>query len=485
MKTKPDVVLSVVYSARIKCILALLRCVNPHATEDTELTKCSAALDEASTVYGPASAAEVCSALAELLRIVALLVQWRRAILDAVADHDRFLRAANARCSLWLNAYGEKETARPLISVATAIQAIRSFEDVGSVCRLLASVPLPVGVFAAPERASRAWIPPSTAENSEAELSVAFLQFSIDGVLAGELEYLSPCEAHDLELEVRVSRWPDDAELLRLSPISIEAPSTYDFPVFEFLRPTGNPPFKLRQRGRSVIKIAQSLRALPFEFKYSAEFLPNTAEQPIAVVGQRSLCIEGIDVRSAPLTGYQHIDRKLLRLRDSLRSKSLINRDDLTDVMTILKPLANLAGRAVQDAEFKGNIPEADFQVLLRRELRTHGEVSSELEEHAHAAGGITDLSFRGIAIELKAVTTKRLTLKDCEKFVDQTVAYAVAKGRRIAVLCILDCSPKTTPAYPPEEGIDILERPTPTGAIYVATVLIQGNLPRPSDLSR
>ncbi|MGZ5120878.1 MAG: hypothetical protein ACXWCK_32835, partial [Burkholderiales bacterium] len=136
------------------------------------------------------------------------------------------------------------------------------------------------------------------------------------------------------------------------------------------------------------------------------------------------------------------------------------------------------------DAIFKGAWPEAKFQASIRDELRRQPHIASELEEHPDAGGGVTDLSFRGIRIELKA-EARPVTMQDCEQFADQTISYVVSTGKRVGILCVLDSSPKQAPPYPAEQGIDILLRRPSNQTVCIVTVLMQGNLARPSDLSR
>ncbi len=57
--------------------------------------------------------------------------------------------------------------------------------------------------------------------------------------------------------------------------------------------------------------------------------------------------------------------------------------------------IGNIAGQSMQDNLFKGAWTEDDFQDEMRRLLRTQPTIGSELEEHPHVSGGITDLSFR------------------------------------------------------------------------------------------
>jgi hypothetical protein len=481
-------VLSRAFPARISAAEALVQAVQTRTSNAAQLREAASELDGAGPLYGRASTAAVYAAFAELLRTVAMLVEWRAAVLSAETDADRFLRGAKERHRLWLTEYGAAESAARLVEASAGVDTACSIDNVGSVCRSIACTPLPIGVFANEYLVSRL---PSRKDqeneekNEPPELAIAFLRFVIDGVPADETHFLTPGEAHDLEIEVRVSRWPDNADGLSLSPVTIEPKSNYDFPVFQFTRPAGDPPFRMQQRGRAVLKAPQSLQARPFEFRYTASFSPVAAEQPVAVVGQRTLRIEGFDLGRAPITGYAGIDRKLLQVRDQLRTQPLITAADLDNVLKVLTPICSLAGRALQDALFRRTCSEAHFQADVRNDLRRSPLIASELEEHPNAAGGITDLSFHGIRIELKFEAVNNLSVTDCERFADQTVSYVVGTGKRVGILCVLDNSPKQSPPFPAEEGIEVLMRPTQSSEVCIVTILIQGNLARPSDLSR
>jgi hypothetical protein len=184
------------------------------------------------------------------------------------------------------------------------------------------------------------------------------------------------------------------------------------------------------------------------------------------------------------MTGYQEIDEKLLRIRDQLR-RLLIPPEDVKNTLLVLRCLGNLAGRAVQDALFKGTSGEASFQIQCRDELRRAPYIGEELEEHPASSGGITDLSFRRIRIELKYSKEAPLAVEDCTRFLGQTAMYATGSGKRVGILCVLDNSPKPGGPFPVSDGIEILEHPVQSSSVYVATVLIQGDLPPPSALSR
>src|SRR3546814_5616863 len=144
------------------------------------------------------------------------------------------------------------------------------------------------------------------------------------------------------------------------------------------------------------------MHARPFEFKYTAECIPVRGDQPVAVVGHRTLIVDGADASKLQVCGYPGLDQALYALRDTLRRRPGVPQSESADALLVLGALCNLAGRAVQDAEFKGWWDEAAFHRNVRAEMRRHPLLGAELDEHAHAAGGITDLSLHGMPIELK-----------------------------------------------------------------------------------
>lgn len=423
--------------------------------------------------------------MGSVLRIVDSLTQWHSAVLDAQIDADRFLRSARERYAMWTGEYGLSEETRTLVTAAAAIGRVTQIVDVITVASALSVVPLPIGVFAQFQRPPWAGKLEPHEERPEelVELTVAFLKFQIDGNPAADVHHVPPREVHDLQIEVRVSRWPEGKRELRLTPVSVEPKSTYDFPEFVFRRPDGTAPFTLRQNGRAVLHLPQGMHSRPFEFKYTAEFLPEKGEQPVAIVGHRTLMLDGTDLDKLQICGYRTLDRRLFHVRDYLRTRSGVPQDEGADALLVLTPLCGLAGRAVQDAEFKGVWTEARFQECVRAELRRSPLIGEHLDEHAHAAGGITDLSLRGMPIELKVHGTLITSTDDCAPYFAQTASYAVAKSKRTVILCVLDTSEKSTSPQSLERLLGISYHDE--SGVWICILVIQGNLTRPSDLSR
>jgi hypothetical protein len=452
----------------------------PHALNDLAIE-----LDELSLQLSSPAAAKAYGAMGSVLRIVDALTLWRSAVLDAQVDADRFLRSARERYSMWTDEYGQAEETRTLIAAADAIGRVTQIADVMKVTDALSVVPLPIGVFAQVQRPPwAAKLEPHEEKPEElVELTVAFLKFQIDDQPAKDVHHVPPREVHDLQIEVRVSRWPEGKHELRLTPVSVEPKSTYDFPEFVFRRPDGPAPFTLRQNGRAVLHLPQGMHSRPFEFKYTAEFLPEKGEQPVAIVGHRTLMLDGTDLDKLQICGYRTLDRRLFQVRDYLRTRRGVPQDEGADALLVLTPLCGLAGRAVQDAEFKGVWTEARFQEYVRAELRRSPLIGEHLDEHAHAAGGITDLSLRGMPIELKVHGTLIASTDDCAPYLAQTTSYAVAKSKRTAILCVLDTSEKSTSPQSPERLLGVSCHSE--SGVWICILVIQGNLARPSDLSR
>ncbi|AXW09566.1 hypothetical protein GO281_04692 [Ralstonia solanacearum] len=466
-------------------VVEALWTISKDETSNHDLKKIALDLDSLSLGFSSTAAANAYAALAGLVRIIDALAHWRVAVLEALPEADRFLRSARERYALWSTEYSEQPAASNLLVAAEAIPTLTSIAGVAPIARAVALTPLPLGVFEATKLPS--WLPKrdkSDPPQEEAvDLTVAFLKFQVDGLPAVELQHLSPGVVHDLEIEVRVSRWPSEQGELKLTPISVEPKSTYDFPAFRFAKPAGEAPYVMHQRGRAVVHLPQGMHARPFEFKYTAEFLPEQEEQPVAVVGHRTLLIEGTDIANFQVCGYPPLDRKLFEIRDTLRRRGGVAQEETADALLLLGPLCNLAGRAVQDAEFQGRWSEADFQTSVRSELRRNPLIGSHLDEHAHGGGGITDLSLRGLPIELKAQDSLITNVDECEKYFAQTASYAVAKGKRTAILCVLDSSPKSTAPRTLDSLLNL--RVHDDSGVAICVLVVQGNLAKPSALSR
>jgi hypothetical protein len=472
------------FSARVEAVNALREAALGRARSHGRLYTAAQGLRSVANLYGVAVNSNIYAAFADLVQIVGLAVEWRDSVINAQSDASRFVTAVHERAKSWLDANKQYELLTGLSAVASKLETVQQVADVAKLAAEAATVPLPIGLYAEPDHSLRAHSDAS-GEEKPAKLTVAFVKFTVDGMPLEEIHFLSPGELHDLDIEVRASRWPSGATGLVIEPVTIELISTYQMPVFSIPATTGEGPYQLHQSGRAILNVPHHMNARPYEFKYVAKFVPQSVEQPVDVVGQRTLLLEGIDLVRNPITGYANLDRKLMEVRNRLRQTPGIAQQELLNAITLAATIANYAGQVVQDNLFNSIVSESEFQKRIRSFPRSQPKIGCNLEEHPRAAGGITDLSFRGIRLELKSESDKLLSLADCLKFVGQTASYAVATGKRLAVLCVLYCSKKSCAPFPMEDGLSILVDQHGSSTTFVITILLQGNLAVPSSLSR
>lgn len=396
-----NIVLAQAYPSRIAAIEAIA--VYPDTAGGDELRARAEDVSSAAQLFGSTAAARDWQAFAFSLKILGLLADWSEAVHNAAVDADRFLRASRLQYRSF--AADDNHSAYGLALVA-ALAPINDDLDVSSVPTLRGAVAqreMPIAIFGIKKRNFGPLTVNEQPAKSE-DIAVAFLEFMIDGKPADTVHNLITGQVHDLDLTVRVSRWPEYAERLVISPVSIEPLSTWDFPLFEFLKPNCPPPYVFQRQGRMALHASQGFNARPLEFRYSAEFQPQPkCNESIVLAGQRTLRLDGTDTSRHPLTGYSELDKKIIQLREKLRLEPLISEALVRDMLTLLAPVANLMGQSVQDKRYPKVIDEAMFQADFQAFLRSNAAIGSELEVQSEITGGKVDLSFRGIKIELKS----------------------------------------------------------------------------------
>src|SRR6202020_71087 len=93
---------------------------------------------------------------------------------------------------------------------------------------------------------------------------------------------------------------------------------------------------------------------------------------------------------------------KVLEIRNEVRRMPAVSDTEINYFLTLLTAVGRVAGESLQDNLFHAQYSEAKFQEEMKKLLRRDPQIGSNLEEHPRAAGGITDLSFNRIRLELK-----------------------------------------------------------------------------------
>jgi hypothetical protein len=420
------------------------------------------------------------SLYAGLIECASRLFSWSIAVRACEADADRYLRGAKVLAQDTVSA-AQSELQEPFSTCFGLIDQVTAVADVGPFIKSVLSIPLPIS-YPVENRKFRHASPSSTDKKPQRPV-VAFTSFSVNGTRFQKDHLLHLDIVYDLEVEIGLSEWPQSEQELRLEPLSVEPGDSYDLPIFSFTKPAGVGPFSLRATKRMVLKRATSFLARPLEFSYRARFLADTE---VTTEGQRHLSVRCFDPKREPQSGYEQVDLKLIEIRDQARLVSGINDSDLNNLLILMGAVGGLAGQALQDNLFHGLWSEQEFQSELKRLLRLRPTVGAELEEHPHVSGGITDLSFRHIRLELKVVHGHRVTRDDLLKFLPQVSQYVAGSDKRFGMLCVLDSSPKdTAPGLVADDiSYEVVMAPSGKGLpIGIGVVVIRGNLAAPSSL--
>lgn len=490
MRSKPSFeIFRQAFSSRAKAATALAGALAPSQHDLEHLKEASLELESILADVGQGDVEDQYRAYHTAIAIFVLLAEWKNAIRSAEADAQRFLSSAKLK-AFEVDKSSSFSTDERLTSFLEQVAGLGRVEELLALQEHLTHWPLPLLFFANIQEHRFGGIPsPLRSDNPEEpeklETTVAFLKFDIDGEPAKQWNYLNPGTSYDLTIEVRVSNWPTGAKVLSLTPVTIDIRERDWLPSFRFEKPEGKGPFTLTGTGRAILEVAHSFGSRPYEFLYAAEFDSTSNCKDVAIVGHRRLLLEGSDVESNPLTGFSNVDRHLLRVRDKLRTFPGLQANDVANTMVVLGGLGNIAAQALKGGLFGAGTSEKNFQNKATEMLRNRSDIGEHLHGHSEAAGGITDLVFKDIPIELKVENSKVLFPKDFSKYFDQTTAYAIGLGKRIGVLSVLESSPKAAPVGAVEDDIDFFIHQTGKSTIAIVVVVIRGGFPKPSSYSR
>jgi hypothetical protein len=477
------------FSSRIEVAASLKGALKSSPDDFERLKKACLDLETTISEYGLGNVEDQYRAYHTAIAIFVLLAEWKHAIRSAEPDAQRFLSSAKLKASEIDKSLSFAADER-LNTFLDKVEDLKSVDGLAAIQDHLKRWTLPLLLFAnlRDQGFGGSRLPGfigSSEEPEKLETTVAFLKFNIDGEPANHWNYLKPGTSYDLTIEVRVSNWPKSARVLLLTPVTIDIREQNWLPSFRFEKPEGGGPFILTGTGRAVLEVAHSFGSRPYEFLYAAEFDDTSTCRDVAIVGHRKLLLEGSDVTSNPLTGFSNVDRYLLRVRNKLRTFPGLHSDDVANTMIILGGLGNIAAQALKGGLFAAGTSEAQFQDKATEMLRNRSDIGEHLQGHPEAAGGITDLTFRDIPIELKVENKKVLFPKDFSNFFDQTAAYAIGLGKRIGVLSVLESSPKSAPIGVIEDDIEVFRHQTGQSSVVIVVVVVRGGFPKPSTYSR
>lgn len=295
---------------------------------------------------------------------------------------------------------------------------------------------------------------------------------------------------------VRGLIWPNDAVRLRLDLLTTCLTSA--FSVSEF---TLDPPryiddneYHGELEGQITFNIGQSslLDDLVFTVRGAFEFSDGQFQE-IPVIGHSELRLRVTNEERHPLiTGNRRLDRHIEELVTKLLRDCPRVREELHDLLEMLQALTRLLATYAQEAIYKGrnDVSESEFQKTVLRDLRF--VLGQGVQEHPSQAGGITDIRYRGVILELKVEKENGDRGYISTKYSSQSVQYAGVESRQVSILLVLDLTSKDKPPGDIRNDIILTDVETHGGGdgakVFPSKAfvfVINGNMKSPSTYSR
>lgn len=412
------------------------------------------------------------------LRAIQTAMEWAPAVRAADANPLRFRDAARAMAN---DARRKVKHLRPDLDAAlTALETLDDPADVRRAAALTARVSLP---FAATDVMSptRRWARP---DPPPPQGPIVIVRLSVHGTSLTLVDVVRRDALLDLEAKVKVDRWPETAESLRLS---------FDADVSAAVLECGEILIKREsEAGRTRLVLRADVHpSRPIEVAVIAEFVDGGGGLTrTRFLGDQTMRLATATAGGLPVgaeVANERIIEMLAELEQVLPDLPADHRRDLI----LLLAGSNTFAKAVQDGDVFDDaekiLEPTVLQPRLKLSLRGHPDIGMRLEEAPRQADGITDLVLGQVVDELKVERDEAVTLDNAVRHLSQPTHYASVGQSQVSVLTILDLSSKVAPPgvaanymgwlRPRLHGLEDPEYPS-----MVAVVIIPAAFPRPSD---
>ena len=309
-------------------------------------------------------------------------------------------------------------------------------------------------------------------------------------------QFLKSNILYPLVFRIRGLTWPSDAVRLRLDLLTT-CPQN-EFSVSNF---TLDKPHCIKDgeyQGELVGQIRFNSRQSSFlddlVFTVRSAFETSTGDfTEIPVIGHNELRLRVVNEDLHPLmTGNRRLDQHIEKLVTKLLSNHPKIQDELPDLLKMLQALSRLLATYAQEAIYKGEseVPESEFQKTVLRDLRNL--LGQDVQEHPSQAGGVTDIRYRGVVVELKVEDKNGDREYLSKKYAGQATQYAGVEARQVSILLVLDLTTKDKPPSDIRNDIILTDVETHGGddrakefPSKTFVFVINGNMKSPSTYSR
>ena len=309
-------------------------------------------------------------------------------------------------------------------------------------------------------------------------------------------QLLKPNVLYPLVFHVHGLVWPKDAIRLRLDLLTT-CPST-EYVVSEYHldppRLIENEEYEGELTGQIKFNSGQSSLLDDLVFKVQGAFETEGEKlEEVPVIGHNELRLRVVSGGNHPLmTGNRPLDRHISDLVTKLLKDCPSVKDELQDLLNMVMALNRLLATYSQEAIYKGrsDVQESEFQGAVLRDLRFI--LGPEVQEGPKQAGGVTDIRYRGVIVELKVERENGDRGYISKKYASQAVQYAGVEARQVSILLVLDLTSKEKPPGDIRNDIALVDVETHGGDDGTKAFpsksfvfVVNGNMKIPSDYSR
>ena len=372
---------------------------------------------------------------------------------------------------------------------------VKDISDHAQIRFLLASIPLPT-LYWSKEQPSPKLVAPRGEASPNLNRMVRVIAF-LDRQPVASPQFLNQGTLYRLTFQFRGLGWPDEAIRLRVNLNTTCPPEVYGASNFALDKPNiaADGDYYGQATGQIVFNARQSNLLDDLVFTVHAAFETEEGEvTEVPVIGHNELRIKVIDSPSwLPSPGRGPMDQHIVRLLEELIKEHSSIKEELAELYPLLEALGRVCAAYAQEAVYKGrnDVSEREFQQTVLRDLRI-SLGASDVQEHPKQAGGIPDIRFRGVIVELKVEDENGDLSHLAAKYARQATQYASAEARQVSILLILDLTEKANPPGDIRNGIFVTDVPThgagdakPPYPAKALIFVVNGNMRDPSSYSR
>jgi hypothetical protein len=402
--------------AQMRAALAVLPAADPAAAADA----CDASAAAAGT-------SEPTAGYADAARLAAHLLRHDAAVRSAAPDAGRHQAAAVRTAQVLAERLSPQD---PLAVAATMAVADPSGSDAALVALRTAPVRLPLceGAFRSGGPRTSPSLPSDPESESERAPTVpaAVCVLSVDDQPVVDVIVVRSCWVYDLTVDVRLTGWPDWADMCHVSLLTTLPPDALTVPRLSFVRSqVDEDEHRLVVTGAGTLLCTVERRPgrppldLPVHVRFSG---PDGRTQQADVGGYRRLRLRPYDPSRDALTEHRQIDQRLLELYDPLHEDATLDPDDVAAFCRLFTACVSAAQKIMFDGVFRSGrkVTEQEFHDRLEARLLEDPLLGGRLSRRDRVAGGFDDLLHDDVIAELKVEKTTPRTVEDCARYIGQ-----------------------------------------------------------------